>query len=184
MTTPLTIKQPETAAVAGERAAVGVQPLVSHSDLVELAAAWLRKRCAVVITELVTTRETPDAIGWNGLLSILVECKASYADFKADGSKIFRRVPELGMGMKRYMLAPAGVIPEEEIPAEWGLLEWDGKRVRMRKESGAHEGNTKAEIGLLLSAVRRIGATAPKGVSVRFYTYETKNTATLGMANS
>jgi hypothetical protein len=155
---------------------------LTHNDLVALAATWLRRDCAVVVTELTTIGEVPDAIGWHGPHSKLVECKASYADFRTDAGKWFRRRPECGMGQRRFYLAPAGVIPADELPAGWGLLEVQGRRIRQQRESDVHKANARAEIGLLLSAIRRIGQTAPQGMSVKFYTMETQCTATLGVA--
>jgi hypothetical protein len=52
----------------------------THANLVLSAARWLRntKGCTVVFTEFAATgNETPDAIGFQGERSILVECKVS-----------------------------------------------------------------------------------------------------------
>lgn len=32
------------------------------------------------------------------------------------------------VGNYRYYLCPTGVIKEEELPENWGLLVWDGRR--------------------------------------------------------
>lgn len=155
---------------------------VTHSDLVGAASKWLQKKCACVITEIATTGEEPDAIGWRGSHSILVECKASRADFLADRQKGFRRSPQLGIGARRYFMAPKGLIAVEELPSMWGLLEYDAPKVRCARESDYFSDcNTRHEITILLSAMRRIGRTAPTGVSIRFYTIDTKNRATLGL---
>jgi hypothetical protein len=154
---------------------------VTHSQLVEVAAAWLRKSCSVVVTELATTGEEPDAIGWQGTFSTLVECKASREDFRADADKCFRVSPCLGIGQHRYFMAAAGVIQVSELPPGWGLLEVTGARIRTLRKSDAFEANHPQEKRILLSCLRRIGHTAPTGMSIRCYTIETQNRATLGI---
>jgi len=167
----------------GRRTPRRLKRVVSHPALVEVAAKWLRRKCSVVITELATIGETPDAIGWQGQHSTLVECKISRADFLADAYKSFRRDSESGIGMARYFLTISGLIKETELPAKWGLLELTGSRVRVVRKSGYFEAtNHRHEIAILLSTIRRIGQNEPKGVSIKFYTIESKNTATLGVA--
>lgn len=89
-----------------------------HSALVTAAATWLeRQGCALVITDMSHGgSETADAIGWRRKFSILVECKASRADFRADSKKPFRREPAEGMGVLRYFCTPRGLVSVEEIP--------------------------------------------------------------------
>ena len=66
---------------------------VTHNDLVESAARWLRKEHSIVITEMSgsgswNSGEIPDAIGWNdGSTTTLIECKASRSDFLSDRKK-------------------------------------------------------------------------------------------------
>lgn len=156
--------------------------VISHTSLVEVAAAWLRRKCSVVITELATTGETPDAIGWHGTHSTLVECKCSRADFLADKSKWFRREEWQGIGQRRYYLTTPGIIRLEELPPKWGLLEVTGNRIReLRKAEVMDDTNHRHEIGILLSTLRRIGKGAPTGTSIKCYTIETKCRATLGV---
>lgn len=153
-----------------------------HAKLVVHAAQWLRRKCSVVITELVTTGETPDAIGWQGQHSTLVECKASRADFVADRTKLFRRESWMGIGQNRYFLAPVGLIGVESLPAKWGLLELTECGIQVTRKSEHFEDvNHRHEIRILLSAIRRIGHTAPVGISAKCYTIESKNSATIGI---
>lgn len=160
--------------------------IITHALLIEHAAKWLQKKgCAVVITDMSHGgAETADAIGWRGRFSILVECKASRADFLADARKSFRRFPPQGMGAKRYFCTMRGLLKPEELPSGWGLLEWDGRKLRIAKEADhqSHEPGAREEISLLLSAMRRLAGEKPAGVSVRCYTFESKNRATLGLA--
>lgn len=154
-----------------------------HTLLIEEAAKWLRKKCSVIITDMATSNsETADAIGWQGWASTLIECKASRSDFLADAKKQFRQMPENGMGLYRYYCALRGVIKLEELPEKWGLLEWDGKKLRCLKTAEHFlEYNLRNELALMNSALRRVGAVCPAGVSVKCYTFETKNRATLGV---
>lgn len=112
---------------------------MTHAELVKRAERWLRntRRCGVVICEAAAqSGETPDAIGWRfgGKLSVLVECKASRADFLADKRKWCRKNGAThSLGDERYYLAPAGIIKPEDLPERWGLLELSGKFIKCRK---------------------------------------------------
>lgn len=155
---------------------------MTHDQLVVLAANWLKSKHPVVITELATTGEEPDAIGWRGTSSTLIECKATRADFISDKNKMFRREPWLGIGDFRYFLTPAGLIQMDELPPLWGLLEVTGSKIRKVVEGQYFsESSEEREIGILLSTIRRIGKNAPACCSIRFYTTETKNRATLSV---
>lgn len=153
----------------------------AHDRLVRAAATWLNKRCALVVTELVAGWEVADAIGWRGPRTMLVECKASRADFVADAQKPFRLHPDSGMGNTRYFLSLPGVIAIPTLPAKWGLLELHGRRVRVIKESEVFDSNRECEASLLLSLIRRIGTTAPHGVSVKCYVHQTRCKATMSV---
>ena len=98
-----------------------------HERLVSIAHAWLlnTKGCSFAFAELVTyASETPDAIGWRGSSSVtlLVECKATRADFLSDRKKVFRRDPARGMGSYRFYMCPEGLISVAELPDRWGLI--------------------------------------------------------------
>lgn len=156
-----------------------------HAELIAQAARWLEKKGHVVVITDMTHGggETADAIGWHGHRSTLIEVKVSRPDFFADAQKCFRRMPDRGMGGVRYYCTPRGLLAPDEVPPKWGLLEWDGKRLVtvLKPETFAPRGY-HIEIGLLVSALRRVAKDAPAGVSVKCYTYETKNRATLGVA--
>lgn len=153
----------------------------THAELVSAASLWLQKKCAVVVTEITTTGEEPDALGWQGTHSILVECKAGLSDFYSDRQKPFRRDSARGIGCHRYFLTPVGLVSVGKLPPGWGLLEFNGERVKMVKESEYFEAtDARQEIRILLSTLRRIGRTKPEGTSIRHYTFPTRNRATLG----
>lgn len=142
----------------------GPIPEISHKELVNRAFLYLYGSSVRFKERVASTRENPDAIGFGGGRgSILIECKASRADFFADAKKFFRRKPEGGMGYRRYYMAPVGMLKPDEIPNGWGLLEvYDkppkqNRRVREAKESERFcERNKDAEIQYLVSAIRRI----------------------------
>ncbi len=133
----------------------------THADLVEVSSHWLRNSvgCGVVLTERQAGPEVPDAIGWYRRgVSIVVEVKVSRPDFFADQHKPHRAD---GLGMRRYYLAPAGLLLPEEVEVfapGWGLLEWTGRTVRRRLESAARTPSPAAqagEVALLVSELRR-----------------------------
>jgi hypothetical protein len=135
---------------------------VTHEKLVSLAVRWLRRyRCGVILSEQACiSSEVPDAIGWKKAShSVLVECKASRADFLMDREKPFRQKPEQGMGCERYYLAPRGLIRPAELPRGWGLIEVCGRDIKLTKPSAK---NLRAQIGfryemnLLLASLRRV----------------------------
>lgn len=143
---------------------------VCHADLVRLAEGWLWKQnCGVVFRDqfraVTSTGEQPDAIGFRHGVSILVECKASRADYLADRAKPFRRDPALGVGDWRFFLCPPGMILEAEMPAGWGLLYALGTRVKpivgmpgntgWRTDRPFH-GKKDEEAYMLYSALRRM----------------------------
>lgn len=144
----------------------GIVPEISHQELVDRAFLYLHTiRCSVRFKERITSiSENPDAMGFGGRhFSVLIECKASKADFLTDKKKWFRRKPIDGMGYKRYFMAPVGLLKPSEIPKGWGLLEVYEKTPRMNRRvrvtveaESFYERNREAEISYLVSAIRRI----------------------------
>lgn len=148
-----------------------------HSDLVKVAARWLKNsavvaspsksgktqvRCPIVLTELVTyAQSVPDAIGWHnsGRFSILIEVKVSRSDFLADANKFVRRFPEYGVGRHRYLLAPVGLVSVDDVPELWGLLECDKNKVLVQKlaerQPDEHV-NLQEEMVMMASCIRRL----------------------------
>lgn len=144
---------------------------MTHNELVEYAERWLlnTKKCDFVFTEFNTSHyEVPDALGFRKKHSILVECKTTHSDFLADKNKSFRKNPKLGMGAYRFYMCPKGVIKKEELPNRWGLIYvHEGKCRQVVGPKGNKWGttgkdfyfknrNTKAEVTLMLSALRRL----------------------------
>lgn len=137
---------------------------IQHRGLCLLAAKWLRRSewgrpsCPFVAVELVTaTPEIPDVFGWNYWATVLIEVKVSRLDFLADAKKPFRQNPEEGVGAFRYYCCPSGMIREDEVPANWGLLWQDGAKIVVAKAAERQAPNAQAEISLLASIMRREG---------------------------
>lgn len=160
---------------------------MNHSDMVALAVSWLKRPasrggpgCQVALSEICNgfkRGETPDAIGFRAGVSdegsILVEVKTSRADFFADRQKKFREIPEQGLGLYRYYMAPAGMVAVDELPEKWGLIEIKGsKRPEAKLIHGHHllnldkrsqspfrfkTRNIDLEVALLARTLMRVG---------------------------
>ena len=135
---------------------------MTHARLVEMAEAWLRRsRCGIVLSEQgCSSGEMPDAIGWKGRNhSIVIECKMSRSDFLADAAKPWRTNPEIGLGCERYFAAPKGMLRPEEMPEGWGLLESQGRELKVVKKSKSKLRQPEGlmnEMNLLLASLRRV----------------------------
>jgi len=137
---------------------------MNHSELCELAVKWLRTRkqnnciryartCNVVASEVkFSGMEIPDAIGFHGGDSILIECKVTASDFRRDSRKLNRK--HFSMGDFRIYLTPTGLIDPDNVRDSWGLLETDGKKITLVKEPLFLGGDKSAEQRLLLSMIR------------------------------
>jgi hypothetical protein len=139
-------------------------PEKKHGQLVAAAVHWLRHkyRCGIVLSEqYCATGEVPDAIGWKGMCrSVIIECKASRADFLADAQKSFRANAEEGLGCERFYLTPPGLIDAKELPAHWGLLECRRNEVLVVRKASRKSLRTEVglmkEMNLLLASLRRV----------------------------
>ena len=134
---------------------------MNHKELVRRAVAWLKnnQRCTIVINELTSScvSERPDALGFKGGISTLIECKCSRADFHRDSKKNFRTEFEDGMGNIRYYMAPVRMIDVSELPPMWGLLEVYESRIRIKRRGEFFdETNKTGEVALLTSVIRRL----------------------------
>lgn len=144
---------------------------ITHNDLIILGSKLLKNKfhCRIILKEpraYTVYYETPDIIGWVFNKSILIECKTTKADFKAEQTKCFRRNNLLSLGHWRFYLTPIGLLSLEQIPKDWGLYETDGKRVFFKggakysnSIAGPFKSNRDSEVALLLSTLvkRRAG---------------------------
>jgi len=136
--------------------------IYTHKELVERAKKWLKtkKRCGVTMAEWCNKRgEIPDAIGFRYTHSYLIEVKISYSDFKNDFDKHFRKRMGYGMGEFRYYMAPKNLIPVEEIPNDWGLLEVYNDKIYVKKEARSIKRGImtlRKENQLMINALRAV----------------------------
>lgn len=108
---------------------------MTHAELVDIAANWVHKKFDVTIKEKSCGIEIPDVVGISLSRSILVECKVSRSDFHADKRKYSRLANNIGfanekiivddrmLGNYRVYCCPKGLLNEDDIPDDWGLLE-------------------------------------------------------------
>ena len=141
---------------------------MDHAELVSRATRWLKNTigCRVVLSELVAftdTGETPDAIGWVRGYSILVECKTTRSDFKADSKKRARGDHMSALGHWRFYLTPPGLILSDELQHGWGLYEVHGNRVCHKYGTEYANAGTapltscrKSEVAMLVSTLWRL----------------------------
>lgn len=123
---------------------------MTHDNLIERAEKWLRNslHCRIVLKELTAytkSGETPDAIGFRLMETILIECKTSKADFYADRRKRSRNWladkinPDLNLkrnpalGDWRFYFTPPGLLDGLELPVGWGWYEVHNKSVRHKE---------------------------------------------------
>lgn len=137
---------------------------ITHDMLVAKAKRWLEKShgnkfaCGVVLAEYKSyADEIPDIIGFNSNRSILIECKVSRADFKADSRKSHRHYIKK-LGNLRYYLTLPNVACPEDITNGWGLLYASDKKITEVKESEwfADDSVKAAEWPILYSIIRRL----------------------------
>lgn len=134
-----------------------------HRRLCLLAGNWLRESgrisppaCPFTAVEMVTINaETPDVMGFNSWLTVLIEVKISRSDFIADNRKYFRIHPERGMGALRFYCCPDGLISPEEIPVKWGLLYEVNSNIKLIKKAEYQENDMKAALSYMYSILRR-----------------------------
>jgi len=132
----------------------------THKQLVRRIASWykMRHQSCIVLAEFVTAaQEIPDVLVFeSGANTVLIECKASRADFLSDKGKFFRRQEHYGMGDKRYYAAPSGMIKPEELPEGWGLLEVCERQMRTTVVAIHKTADKRKECIMLMSALRRL----------------------------
>lgn len=59
------------------------------------------------------------------------------------------------LGNERYYVCPSGLIQPDEIQNGWGLYWYNGKTLRMKKESKSFRANKHAELRILEHAFRK-----------------------------
>lgn len=137
---------------------------LTHADLVDKGLRWVRSQngkqwqAPLSFGEVVHLgEETPDVMGFSANGSTLIECKVSKADFKRDKKKMFRSIPQRGMGKYRLYMCPTGLIKEEELPQDWGLVYVsETGRAKLIVKPKAQYCNLRAEHAYMYSIIRRL----------------------------
>lgn len=133
--------------------------MLSHPELVALAARWLRDLpCWPVLTEPSGLPEIPDAIGWrDDRDTFVLDCKCSEADWRADMAKPFRGQTGIqGLGQYRLILCEPGVLEPWHVEEHgWGLAYAHSKHVEVVIDAVRWSvWNEEGETHLLRRAVR------------------------------
>lgn len=98
-----------------------MRPL-THGELCDLCISHAAQRGAVFISSETGDREKPDVFAlFKDGETVVYECKASRADFRADMNKPFRKNMETGIGSQRIYVVNKGVCKPSEIPPGWRL---------------------------------------------------------------
>lgn len=136
---------------------------LTHKQLCDLGARYLKQiyRFDRLLSETGYRKENPDVFAFSKRASVLIECKASRADFLKDKRKPFRQNPKLGVGSVRIYLVNEGVAKPEEIPEGWYLLVAKDENTVVHTSNAFHpiielmknfkERNAEAEIELMWS---------------------------------
>lgn len=141
-----------------------------HYELCKLGAKFLMSRKNAehwhtpnkfAVVELICQgAENPDIWATNGMYTTLVEVKTSRSDFLADKRKYVRskdaEEQDMQLGNFRYYLCPAGVISVEDLPENWGLLEYDGKKIYKIQAAKQVKSSAPFEISVMSSIMTRI----------------------------
>lgn len=148
---------------------------ITHRNLCIKGTKYLRSkgihpyhRAQYAVCELERAGECPDAFGWGGCSTQLIEVKVSRADYFSDKKKLWRNIPNRGLARYRSYLCPADLIKPEELPEYWGLLYSDckGKITEIVKPE-PQECNHIEEINLITSILRR------ENISPKMFSYKT-----------
>lgn len=130
----------------------------------------------VVVELVVYGAENTDVWGYccGDSSSAVIEVKTSHSDFLADKKKFWRSQKaedmEMQAGMRRWYLCPEGVIKPEELPEGWGLLWWDGKKIKhIVPPTIFHKNTSRADMIILTSILRR------EGFKKKVYNYRDTN---------
>jgi hypothetical protein len=137
---------------------------MTHAELIGRGVKWLRNnyksqyRFSLILTEFFSfSDERPDIIGFSNNSSIVIECKVSLTDFKADLKKPHRQ-SENKLGQMRCYLCPADLIPKDVVPEGWGLLYAHNHMITIEIEPPWHVEDSikKEEYKVLYSVARRV----------------------------
>lgn len=124
-------------------------------------------KCQYVVCELERVGECPDAFGWGGSSTQLIEVKVSRSDFLSDKNKLWRKHPQMGLGRYRSYLCPEGVIKQSDLPENWGLLYIsESNKITQIVSPEFQTCDCVEEMNLITSILRR------EGIRPKIYSYK------------
>lgn len=154
--------------------------VLTHPELCDLCVAHAVRRGAVLVTSEKGDSEKPDVFAlFPDGTTVVYECKASRADFRADADKPFRKNPSEGMGNERIYVVNIGVCKPWEVPDGWRLAYALGlNRLQMaipcipvgkldKDRLYRFEHSSPKELELIASAIASGGPLVPEGFDIR-----------------
>ena len=81
--------------------------------------------------------------------SMAIEVKVSRTDFRSRSQKE-KEFSSFPLGNYQYVLCPEGMIQPEEVHAEWGLLWWNGEKIRQKKKAPRIEKTAEQKLQVLI----------------------------------
>lgn len=105
--------------------------------------------------------EQPDVWATNASTTVICEVKTSISDFRNDRKKYWRteqaEKTKRTLGNYRYYLVPESIADkvEKELPENWGLLVWDGKKITRKVYAAYRDANRDWDLFILCSILSR-----------------------------
>lgn len=137
----------------------------THMDMVEYMAYFLKTsyntafKYQLVLKEFVTYGlSNPDVIGFSNTISIMVECKRSYLDFKRDKKK-YSHLCDRTLGNRKYYFFNTKKLALkclEEVPEKWGVFYIDEIGELIHAKEADYCDTEPDEKVILLSVIRRL----------------------------
>jgi len=81
--------------------------------------------------------------------SMAIEVKVSHTDFRSRSQK-YKEVSSFPLGNYQYVLCPERMIQPEEVHTEWGLLWWNGEKIRQKKKAPRIEKTAEQKLQVLI----------------------------------
>lgn len=162
-----------------------------HYRLCQEGARWLHKDIKkdrngkwinydkIVAVELESFgADHADVWGTSGCDTAIIEVKVSHSDFLRDKNKVCRKNKEDACGNYRYYLTPKGLLKPEELPVNWGLLEYDGGKIIETIRPLFIPTYNSSDLCMLSSIARR------EGVKNKIYNYRLRKNEKVNESDS
>ena len=94
-----------------------------------------------------------------------IEIKVSRSDWLREVKNPAKTSPMFNNCDRFYLACPSGMVPASEVPQNWGVLHFDGSRIKVAKKAPPLEPQPLSR-GLMAAILRRAGAATDSLVSV------------------